>query len=68
MTSANERIERKGRLLEQLHPEHEVELNSRFVNHLAVVIRASSPNERQQALDKAIGAIENALNGVLYEI
>jgi hypothetical protein len=54
MTFANERIERKNQLLAQVDPEHEIELDGTFIAHLAVAIRASSPNERQQALDKAI--------------
>ena len=65
MTFPSERIERKYRLLELLDPEHEVELDGTFLNHLAAAIRASSPNERQQALDKAIEAYENALDDVL---
>jgi hypothetical protein len=65
MTSSSERIERKSRLLAQLDPKHEVELDGMFTNHLAAAIRASSPNERQHALDKAIEANENALDDVL---
>jgi hypothetical protein len=42
-----------------------VELDGTFTAHLAAAIRASSPNERQQALDKAIEAYENALDDVL---
>jgi hypothetical protein len=63
------RIERKyHQSLEQLDPEHKVELNGTFENHLADAIQTSSPNERQQALDKAIEACENALDGVLHKI
>lgn len=65
MPSANERIERKTRLLEQIDPEHEVDLEDTFVNLLAAAIQASSPSERQQALDKAVEAYENALDEVL---
>jgi hypothetical protein len=64
----NERIERKTQLLERLDPEHEVELEGTFTNHLADAIRASSPRERQQEIDKATEAYEDALDGVLYEI
>jgi len=67
MTFPSERIERKNRLLEQLDPKHEVELDGTFIAHLAAAIRASSPSERQQALDKATEAYENALDDVLYE-
>jgi hypothetical protein len=38
MLFANERIERKHRLLAQLDPEHEVELEGTFINHLASAI------------------------------
>jgi hypothetical protein len=63
------RIERKyPQSLEHLDPEHEVELNGTFVNHLSAAIQASSASERQQALDKAIEACENALDGVLHKI
>jgi hypothetical protein len=62
------RMERKEQLLELLDPEHEVELDGTFLKHLAAAIRASSPSERQQALDKAIEAYENARDGVLFEI
>ena len=65
MTFPSERIERKYRLLAQLDPKHEVELDGTFIAHQAAAIRASSPNERQQALDKAIEAYENALDDVL---
>ena len=61
------RMERKEQLLELLDPEHEVELDATFLKHLAAAIRASSPSERQQALDKATQAYENALDDVLYE-
>ena len=60
-------MERKEQLLELLDPEHEVELDATFLNHLAAAIRASSPSEHQQALDKATEAYENALDDVLYE-
>jgi hypothetical protein len=61
------RMEGKEQLLELLDPEHEVELDGTFLKHLAAAIRASSPSERQQALDKAAQAYENALDDVLYE-
>jgi hypothetical protein len=54
--------------LEQLDPEDAAKLDGTFMNHLVAAIRASSPSERQQALDKALEAYENARNGVLYEI
>ena len=56
MPSANGRIERKYRLLEQLDPKHAAELDGTFVNHLSAAIQASSASERQQALDNAIEA------------
>ena len=65
MTFANERIERKNRLLAKLDPEHEIELDGTFIDHLTAAIRASKSNERQQALDKAMEACENALDDVL---
>jgi hypothetical protein len=65
MTFANERIERKTRLLAKLDPEHEIELDGTFIDHLADAIRASSPSERQQVLNKALEAYENALDDVL---
>ena len=65
MTLPSERIERKNRLLAELDPKHEVELDGEFTNHLAAAIWARSPSERQQALDKAIEAYENALDEVL---
>jgi hypothetical protein len=61
----NERLDRKTQLLEQLDPAGEIELDGTFTNHLAAAIRANSPSERQQALDKAIEAYEDALDGVL---
>ena len=68
MLFANERIERKYRLLEQLDPKHAAELDGTFVNHLSDAIQASSPTERQQALVNAIEACEHALDGVLHKI
>jgi hypothetical protein len=65
VTSPSERIERKSRLLAQLDLILGVELDGTFTAHLAAAIRASSPHERQQALDKAIEAYENALDDVL---
>jgi hypothetical protein len=62
MPSANGRIERKYRLLEQLDPKYAAALDGTFTNHLAAAIRASSPSERNQALDKAIQAVENGPN------
>jgi hypothetical protein len=68
MLSANGRIERKYRLLEQLDPKHAAELDGTFVKHLSDAIQASSASERQQALVNAIEACENALDGVLHKI
>jgi hypothetical protein len=69
MPSANERIEPKyHRFLEHYDPRQAAKLDGTFMNHLAAAIRASSPNERQQALDKAIVAYENAVDDVLYDI
>ena len=68
MPFANERIERKYHFLEQLDPEDAAKLDGTVMNYLVTAIRASSPSERQQALDKALEAYENARNGVLYEI
>jgi hypothetical protein len=58
------RIERKyHQSLEQLDPEHALELDGTFENHLAAAaIQSSSLTERQQALDKAIEAYENTPN------
>jgi hypothetical protein len=67
MLSRNERIDRKTQLLEQLDPEREVEVEGTFTNHVVDAIRASSPRERQQAIDKATEAYEDALDSVLYE-
>ena len=61
------RMESKDQLLELLDPEHEVYLDGTFLKHLAAAIRASSPSEREQALDKATEAYENALDDVLYK-
>jgi hypothetical protein len=63
----NEKLEGKDRLLAQLDPEHEIELDGTYLNYLADAIRASSPSERQRSLDKATEAYENALDDVLYE-
>jgi hypothetical protein len=67
MLSRNESIDRKTQLLEHLDPEREVELEGTFTNHVVDAIRASSPTERQQAIDKATEAYEDALDSVLYE-
>ena len=64
----NERIDRKSRLLEQLDPGREVELEGTFTIHLAEAIRASSPTERQRAIDKATETYEAALDEALYEV
>ena len=56
----NQRIEGKAQLLEELDPNHEVQLDSTFTNHLANAIRASSPTERLKEIDKATEAYENA--------
>jgi hypothetical protein len=69
MPSASESIERKyHQFLEHCDPRHAAKLDDTFMNHLTSAIRASSPHERQQALDKAIEAYENAVDDVLYEI
>ena len=68
MLSRNERIERKAKALKRLDPEREVELEDAFTIHLADAIRASSPIECQQEIDKATEAFEDALNGALYEL
>ncbi len=68
MLYPNERIEGKARLLEDLDPNYEVQLESTFTNHVANAIRASSPTERRQEIDKAIEAYENALDNVLYKV
>jgi hypothetical protein len=64
----NERIERKSQQLERLDAKREVELEGTFTNHLADAIRSSGPTERQQAVDKATEAYEDALDEVLYEM
>jgi hypothetical protein len=64
----NERIDRKSRLLERLDPGREVELEDAFTSHVADAIRASSPTERQRAIDKATETYEAALDGALYEL
>jgi hypothetical protein len=68
MPFANEAIERKYQFLEQFDPEDAAKLDGTFIDHPTAAIRASSPSERQQALDKAIEAYENARDGVLFEI
>jgi hypothetical protein len=65
MLSRNVRIEHKAKALTRLDPEREVELEDALTNYLADAIRASSPRERQQELDNAIEAFEDALNGSL---
>lgn len=66
MPSRSEKLERKNRLLEQLVPEHDIGLDVTSLNHLVAAIRATSPSERQKALDKATEAYKNALDDVLY--
>jgi hypothetical protein len=68
MLSRRERIERKAKALKRLDPEREVELEDAFTNHLADAIRATSPQEYQQEIDKAIEVYEDALNRALYEL
>jgi hypothetical protein len=60
MLSPNTRIEREAQFLAQRNPRGQ--LNGKFENHLADAIQSSSPTERQQALDKAIEAVENTPN------
>jgi hypothetical protein len=62
------RPQRKSRLLERLGPGREVELEDAFTSHVADAIRASSPTERQQAIDKATQTYEAALDEALYEL
>jgi hypothetical protein len=62
MSSANAGIERNYQFLEPLDPKDAAKLDGTFMNHLVAAIRASSPSERNQALDKAIEAYENAPN------
>ena len=57
-----------ARLLEELVPKHAIQLDSTFTNHVANAIRASSPTERQQEIDKAIEAYENAVDKVLKKV
>jgi hypothetical protein len=64
----NERTARKAQALEQLDPKYDVELEGTFTNHVADAIRASSPTELQQEIDKATEAYEDALDDALYEI
>ena len=68
MLYPNERLERKAHLLEELDPNHKVPLESTFTNHVANAIRASSPAERRQQIDKAIELYENALDNVLHKV
>jgi hypothetical protein len=68
MPSADGRIARKYRLLEQLDPKRAAGLDGTFTNQLAAAVRAISASERQQALDNAIEACENSLDDVLHEI
>ena len=63
----NERIDRKSQHLQHLHPKREVELEGTFINHLVDAICASGPTERQEAIDKATQAYEDALDSELYE-
>jgi hypothetical protein len=64
----NEKIDRKSRQLRRLDPYREVELEGTFTNHVADAIRASSPTELQQEIDKATEAYEDALDDALYEV
>jgi hypothetical protein len=41
----NEKLKGKDRLLAQLDPEHEIELDGTYLNYLADAIRASSPSK-----------------------
>ena len=68
MLYPNERLERKAQLLEELDPNHGVPLESTFTNHVANAIRASSPAERRQQIDKAIELYENTLDKVLHKV
>jgi hypothetical protein len=68
MLSRHESIERKAKALKRLDPERKVELEDAFTNHVADAIRASSPQECQLEIDKAIEVYEDALNRALYEL
>ena len=68
MLSGSERIDRKAKLLDRLDPEGLVALEDAFTNHVADAIRASSPREREQEIDNALEAYEEALDGALHEI
>jgi hypothetical protein len=68
MLYPNERLERKAQLLEELDPNHQFPLESTFTNHVANAIRASSPAERRQQIDKAIELYENALDNVVHKV
>jgi len=64
----SERIDRKSQQLKRLDPGREVELEGAFTKHLADAIRAGSPTERQQGIEKATEAYEAALDEGLYEM
>ena len=68
MLYPNERLERKAQLLEELDPNHQFPLESTFTNHVANAIRASSPAERRQQIDKAIELYENDLDNVVHKV
>jgi hypothetical protein len=52
MLSANGRIERKYRLLEQLDPKHAGELDGTFTNHLSAAIQASSASASKRWIER----------------
>jgi hypothetical protein len=68
MLPRNERIERKAKVLKRLDPKRKVELDDTFTHHVANAIRASSPREFQLEIDDALEALEDALDGALYEL
>jgi hypothetical protein len=68
MPSRQERIELKQRLLDQRDPEYATKLAGAFTSHLAAAIQATSESERRRALEKALEAYEDALDGALYEV
>ena len=51
--------------MEQHDPEYASKLDRTFTSHLAEAIRASSPTERERALEEATEAYEGALEEAL---
>ena len=65
MLSRQERIEFKHRLLDQRDSKYAAKLDRAFTSHLTAAIQATGPSERQQALEKALEAYEDALDDAL---